>query len=217
MTIRYTKSEEQWNSGSHAAGIIMGLIAGAVLLVACFRIGNHWATVGVLLYVFGLLSSYIASTVYHATLRRSRWKERLRQWDHAAIYWHIAGSYSPILLVALREYGYWGWGMFVFVWMCAIIGTIVCFIKLKEHSNLETVSFICMGMAVLVAFRPLVEAVGMNVITWIVAEGACYIIGAVFYSFNNRRFMHSVFHFFVLAGSMCHIFAVWNLLLEYAG
>lgn len=216
MTIQYTKSEEQWNSWSHAAGIIMGLIAGAILLVACFRIDNHWATVGVLLYVFGLLSSYIASTVYHATLRRSRWKERLRQWDHVAIYWHIAGSYSPVLLVALREYGYWGWGMFVFVWMCAIIGTIVCFIRLKEHSNLETVGFICMGMAVLVAFRPLVEAVGMNVITWIVAEGACYIIGAVFYSFNNRRFMHSVFHFFVLAGSICHIIAVWNLLLEYA-
>lgn len=105
MTIQYTKSEEQWNSWSHAAGIIMGLIAGAILLVACFRIDNHWATVGVLLYVFGLLSSYIASTVYHATLRRNRWKERLRQWDHAAIYWHIAVSYSPVFLVALREYG----------------------------------------------------------------------------------------------------------------
>lgn len=215
MTIRYTKREEQWNSWSHAFGIILGLTAGIVLLTVCFQIDNHWVTAGVLLYVFGLLSSYTASTVYHATSRRSRWKERLRQLDHAAIYWHIAGSYSPITLVALREQGYWGVGLFIFIWSCAMVGTVISFVRLKEHSNLETLSFICMGLSVLIAFKPLVAAVSTNVIMWIVAEGVCYITGAMFYNLNKRRFMHTVFHFFVLGGSICHIIVVWNILREY--
>lgn len=216
MTIRYTKNEELWNSWTHAAGIIMGLVSGALFLAICLHGNDTWALSGVILYLFGMLSSYIASTAYHATFRRSPWKERLRKWDHAAIYWHIAGSYSPISLVALRENSYWGWGLFIFVWSCAIIGTAMSFIRLKEHSNLETICFICMGLSVLVVFKPLIASVGMNVVAWIVAEGGCYITGAVFYSLNKRRFMHSVFHFFVLAGSACHIMAVWGILLEYA-
>ena len=142
----------------------------------------------------------------------SKWKERMRRWDHAAIYWHIAGSYSPITLVALREDGFWGWGLFIFVWTCALVGTIVSFIHLKEHSNLETISFIGMGLSVLVAFKPLIDNVPVEAVIWIVAEGVCYITGAAFYSLNKRRYMHSVFHFFVLAGSVCHIIAVWDML-----
>jgi hemolysin III len=87
-------------------------------------------------------------------------------------------------------------------------------IHLKEHSNLETVCFIAMGLSVLVAFKPLIDNVSMLAISWIIAEGVCYITGAVFYSLNKRRYMHSVFHFFVLAGSICHIVAVWDMLLE---
>ena len=98
-------------------------------------------------------ASDIASTLYHSMKHHSKWKERLRKWDHAAIYWHIAGSYSPLTLVALREQGYWGWSLFSFVWLCAIAGTIVSFIHLKEHSNLETLCFIGMGLSVLVAFK----------------------------------------------------------------
>ena len=131
---------------------------------------NIYLQVGVILYLFGMLGSYIASTLYHSMKHHSKWKERLRKWDHAAIYWHIAGSYSPLTLVALREQGYWGWSLFIFVWACAVAGTIVSFIHLKEHSNLETL---------------------------------------------KTKYMHSVFHFFVLAGSVCHIIAVWDVLMAY--
>lgn len=215
MTIRYTNKEEQWNSWSHAAGIILGLAAGVTFLRVCSHGSHPWALLGVILYLFGILSSYSASTAYHAVTCHSRWKERLRRWDHAAIYWHIAGSYSPIALIPLREQGLWGWGLFVFIWMCAIIGTIVSFRQLKEHSNVETLCFIGMGLSVLVAFKPLVATVSLATIAWIVGEGVCYITGAAFYSLNKRRFMHSVFHFFVLAGSVCHIMAIWNVLLAY--
>ena len=184
MSIRYTHEEELWNSWSHAAGILLGVVMGIVFLVVCYQGDNPWARAGVILYLFGMLASYAASTVYHATSHRSVWRERLRRWDHAAIYWHIAGSYSPLTLIALRHEGYWGWSMFSFVWLCAIVGTIISFRKLKEHSHVETFCFVGMGLSILVAFKPLIDCVDTAAIVWIIAEGVCYITGAVFYSFN---------------------------------
>ena len=139
----------------------------------------------------------------------------MRKWDHAAIYWHIAGSYSPITLVALREYGYWGWALFIFIWLAAIAGTVKSFMGLKEHSYVETVCYVVMGLSVLVAFGPLLHSVGPSAVIWIIAEGVCYITGALFYCLRKRRFMHTVFHFFVLAGSVCHIVAVWDILMKW--
>ena len=215
--IKYTRKEELWNTWSHASGIMMGVAIGIVFIVmVCMgQSDRKWAAVGVALYLFGMMGSYIASTVYHALAAENPWKEKLRRWDHAAIYWHIAGSYSPITLLAMRENGYWGWALFTFVWLCAVAGTIVSFVRLKEHSNVETFCFVGMGLSVLVAFRPLLDTVSTAAVSWIIAEGICYITGAVFYSLNKRRFMHTVFHFFVLAGSICHIIAVWDILIDY--
>lgn len=215
MAIRYTRGEEHWNTWSHAAGILLAVVVGVIFLVMAIRAADGWASVGVSLYLAGMLGSYVASTVYHALPAQSRWKERLRRWDHAAIYWHIAGSYSPITLTALRTEGLWGWGLFCFVWLSAIAGTIVSFRRLKEHSNVETVCFCLMGLSVLVAFKPLLDAVPLAAVNWIVAEGICYLLGALFYSVGRqRRYMHSVFHFFVLFGSVCHIIAVWDILMQ---
>ncbi len=215
MAIRYTHREELWNTWSHAAGIVLGVVTGGLMLWLTCRGDSHYARWGVALYLFGMLGSYVSSTAYHALPRRSVWKERLRRWDHAAIYWHIAGSYSPLTLTALRSAGWWGWGLFVFVWLCAIAGTIVSLVRLKEHSNVETCCFVAMGLSVLVAFKPLLDTAGPTAVSWIIAEGVCYITGAVFYTLNKRRYMHSVFHFFVLAGSVCHIVAVWDVLTAY--
>ena len=187
---------------------------GTLFIVWAARHENGWATFGVSLYLFGMLGSYVASTVYHALRAENKWKERLRRWDHAAIYWHIAGSYSPITLVAMRGEGLWGWFLFVFVWTAAIAGTIVSFRRLQPHSNLETICFCLMGLSVLVAFKPLLDCVSTAAVAWIIAEGVCYITGALFYSLHSRRYMHTVFHFFVLAGSVCHIIAVWDVLLQ---
>ena len=213
--IFFNHKEEIWNSSSHGGGIALGIVIGIIFLVWCFRSGDGWATAGVILYLVGMLMSYIASTIYHAISARSPWKERLRKWDHAAIYWHIAGSYSPITLIALRDQGYWGWNLFIFIWACALAGTIASFVRLKDHSNLETICFCLMGLSVLVAFKPLINSVSTAAVIWIIAEGVCYITGALFYSLRKRRFMHTVFHFFVLAGSICHIIAVWDVLMQY--
>ena len=215
MKIHFNHKEELWNSWSHAAGIVMAVVFGVLFLVWCVRSENGWATAGVILYLFGMLMSYMASTICHSLSAWSKWKERLRKWDHAAIYWNIAGCYSPITLIALRNEGYWGWALFIFVWAAAIAGTIMSFARLRDHSNLETLCFVGMGLSVLVAFKPLIGSVSPAALWWIIAEGVAYITGAIFYSINKKRFMHTVFHFFVLLGSLCHIIAVWDILMEY--
>ena len=174
----YTHREELWNSWSHAAGILLGMAFGMVFLYWCFRVKDGWATFGVSLYLLGMVGSYVASTSYHALRPTSPWKERLRKWDHAAIYWHIAGSYSPITLVALRGEGPWGWLLFAFVWTCTIGGTISSLRKLKPHSNIETLTYVGMGLSVLVAFKPLLHAVEVSSVAWIIAEGVMFVTGA---------------------------------------
>lgn len=214
-TIFYNHREELWNSWSHAAGMVLAATVGCIYIIWCISSGDVWGTIGVSLYLFGMMASYLSSTVYHALSAWSVWKDRLRKWDHAAIYWHIAGAYSPITLVALREADYWGWGLFAFVWLCAGVGTLMSFRHLSAHSNLETLCFVGMGLSVLVAFKPLTDNVSLTAVAWLIAEGVAYITGAVFYSLNKRKYMHTVFHFFVLLGEICHAVAVGDILSEY--
>lgn len=212
----YTHHEELWNAWSHAGGIALGVVCGAIFLDYCVRAESFWGVISICIYLFGMLGSYISSTVYHALPPHSQWKGRTRKLDHAAIYWHIAGSYAPLTLLALRHEGYWGYGLFGFVWLFAAIGTIASFYKLKDHSNLETIIYVGMGLSVLVAFKPLLHAVDISIVLWIIAEGVMYITGALFYSLHKRKYMHTIFHFFVLAGSACHLTAVWKIITHMA-
>ena len=213
MEKQYTKGEEIANASSHGIGILLVNVAGIILMIKALDGGDIWAIVSVPLYIFGALSSYLASTLYHATTLNKNRKELLRKFDHGAIYVHIAGTYSPMTLVLLRETGYWGWGIFCFTWLCAIVGIILSFTNLKEHSNFETACFVAMGSCILVAFKPLVDTVSphgmMNIVWWIIAGGAAYITGALFYSWRKVKYMHSVFHIFCLIGSVCHIIALY--------
>ena len=101
----YTPQEERWNAISHAFGIVLSAVVGVFFIVWAAQKNDGWALFGLSLYLFGMFSSYLASTLYHATPQDSPRREQLRRWDHAAIYWHIAGSYSPIVLTALRGAG----------------------------------------------------------------------------------------------------------------
>ncbi len=215
MVKSYTLSEELTNSISHAIGTILGLVVCITYLRWGYVCGSPIAIFSLWLYLFGVVSSYVASTLYHACpAERQTRKARLRKFDHAAIYWHIAGSYSPITLIAMVEAGaeIWGWVIFGFVWGCAIVGTTLSFRRLKSHSYLETACYVLMGLSILVAFKPFIESVGLNIVLWVVAEGVCYITGAVLYSFKRVRFMHSVFHLFVIAGDICHMVALCRVL-----
>lgn len=211
----YTKSEEAANTISHALGIIVGIAGGYILLSMAIRSGSGWAIGSVVAYLFGMLASYITSTCYHACTNEKK-KELLRKFDHSAIYLHIAGTYIPFILVVLRNEGAWGWSLFAFICLAAIAGLIVSFVNLKGHSNLETICFVLMGCAILVAFKPLYEVLSakgqIEALYWLIAGGVSYIVGALFYSWTKRKYMHTVFHLFVLGGSICHIIAIYLIL-----
>lgn len=212
-TKRYTVEEERWNAISHLVGIFGGIIVSAVFIIRVIANGGDgWDLASVLLYMFGMLSSYTFSTLYHACPPDNKWRRKLRKLDHAAIYWHIAGSYSPITLMAMRDTGYWGWGIFIFCWLCAIVGTSLSLYSLKKHNILETLCYVLMGLTILVATKQFYDAVALPVFLWVVGEGVAYITGAVFYSFHKVKYIHTVFHFFVLLGTICHMIAVWYVI-----
>lgn len=215
---RYTHSEEVANSLSHAVGAIMGLVVCSFFIIYACKSGGPLSIFSLCLYLFGVLSSYMASSIYHAwPARKEKSKLLLRKFDHAAIYWHIAGSYSPVVLIAMYLNGMtvWAFGVFAFIWLSAILGTALTFRKIKSHSYFKTACYVVMGLSILVAIKPLYESVGMKVLLFIFAEGVSYIVGAVFYSFKKIKFTHSVFHVFVLFGDAFHILAVWNVLKMY--
>ncbi len=209
----YLRNEEIWNISTHAAGIVAGVVVGVLFLCeAVSRGGDAITIVSILLYMFGMLSSYICSTAYHASKNGTKLRRRMRKLDHAAIYWHIAGSYSPITLIAMRDVGLWGWGIFVFCWLFAIVGTLLCLRKQKKQNWLETICYVLMGLTIVVAMRQFYDAVPLSAFLWVIGEGVAYITGAILYSCHKVKYIHSVFHFFVLLGTFCHMMAVWKVI-----
>ena len=212
---KYTHSEEVANAVSHLVGTIMSIAVCSLFLHKAYQADNTLAIVSLWIYFFGVVSSYLASTIYHACpANKENSKYLLRKFDHAAIYWHIAGSYTPITLIAMYNHGatMWAVGIFIFIWICAIFGTALTFRKIKSHSYFKTACYVLMGLTILVAFKPLYDSVGLKVVLFIVAEGLAYIIGAVFYSFKKTKYMHFVFHVFVVLGDVFHMLAVWNVI-----
>lgn len=207
-TKHYTVAEEWANSLTHAGGIGMGLIWGGILLYRTIDNASLWVMAGMILYLLGMLSSYTSSTLYHAWKQNTTVRNILRKFDHASIYLHIAGSYAPLTLGALRQVDAWGWGLFVWIQASAIIGVIFSFVKLKEHSHFETICYVVMGCSVLVGIHILWENVPHACVYWILAEGVMFVTGAVFYAMYKHKFMHTVFHIFVLLGSVCHLMAL---------
>ncbi|MBE6307433.1 MAG: hemolysin III family protein [Bacteroidaceae bacterium] len=217
---KYTPGEEKANSISHIAGGIISLIAGIYFLVQGYNYGSALTVMSLWLYLGGVLFSYITSVIYHLwPTSRTHSKALIRQLDHTAIYWHIAGCYSPVALIAMVGSGAttWGWVIFAFVWLCTIAGTALSFRKMQSHSYIETACYVLMGLTILVAFKPFYESVGMGVVSWVIAEGICYITGAVLYSIHKVRYMHTFFHIMVIAGDICHMIAVGKILQMFVG
>ena len=211
----YSVTEEIVNTATHAVGLVMGLVVCVCFLVQGAAADSWVVTLSFALYLFGVVSSYAASTVYHAIpAARTGAKALARKFDHAAIFWHIAGSYSPLTLVAMDRGGetVWGLAIFVVVWLCAVVGTALSFRKMKAQSYLETTCYVLMGLTILIAFKPFYDSCGLSIVLWVVAEGVAYITGAVLYSFKKIPYIHSVFHLFVIMGDVCHMVATWKMI-----
>lgn len=197
---------------THGAGMLFGIVASILLMVAAVRTANPWVIGSFAVYAVCMTASYVTSTFYHAAVRTKR-KRLLRRFDHGAIYLHIAGTYTPFALVALREEGFWGWGLFAVVWAAAAVGVWLSFRKMKKKDHLKTICYLAMGWVVVVAFKPMVDVFGrtdsMVILYWLIAGGLFYTLGTIFFFLDKYKYMHPIWHLFVLGGSICHFISVY--------
>lgn len=209
-----TLAEEIANSVTHGVGLLLSLVALPTLVIVATSGGDPWRIVAASVYGGSLVLLYTTSTLYHA-LPGARVKALLRRCDHAAIYLLIAGTYTPFLLGPLR--GAWGWSLFGVIWTLALIGVGFKAAYGIRLSHLSTVLYVAMGWLVVVAAVPLVRSLPGPGLGWLATGGVLYTGGVAFYAVDRRvRFAHTMWHLFVLAGSVAHFCAVLGYAMPHA-
>ena len=207
----YTPREEFANATTHGIGIFLGAAAGVWLLLKAINCCDFWAISSVSVYIVCMLFSYTSSTLYHACREEKR-KLILRKFDHVAIYFHIAGTYTFFSLTILSNEAFWGWLLFLILWIIAFTGSYISFKGKGMGKRIETICYAAMGLVGVVAFKPITDVLysmnALNILWYIIAGGVSYLLGALFYSFKKIPYIHSVFHIFVLGGSFFHILAI---------
>ena len=204
---KYSLGEEITNAVSHGIGALLS-IAALVLCVIFSAIHNNiYAVISSCIYGTTLIILYMMSCLYHS-LKVNNAKRIFRIIDHCSIYLLIAGTYTPYTLVSLN--GPLGWGMFGLIWGCALLGIILNAIDLNKYKILSMLLYLAMGWAVIFTFKTLMMSVNMVGIYLLLAGGVIYTIGAAFYGIGRKhKYMHSIFHFFVLIGSILHFFSIF--------
>lgn len=202
---KVTVIEEVFNSITHGIGILISLAGLVIMVVFSSLYGNAMHVVSSAVFGTTLVLLYTASTLYHSS-RNLELKHILRIIDHSCIYALIAGTYTPFALVTLN--GALGWTIFAVVWSLTISGIIFKVFFINRFKIISTLAYILMGWIIIFAIKPLLHALPENAIAWIVSGGIVYTMGTIFYMWNKLPFNHAIWHFFVLAGSFCHFYAV---------
>ena len=206
----YTNGEELMNMISHIVGGGLGVVA----LVLCVTFSairhNPWGVVGSAIYGASLILLYTSSSVYHG-LRPGMGKKVMQVIDHCTIYFLIGGTYTPILLCSIRPVSpAWAWVLFGIVWGLAAMATTFTAIDLKKYSVLSMICYIGMGWSVVIAARTAIQAMTVPGSLWCLAGGILYTVGAVLYGLGKkRRYMHSIFHLFVVGGSIAQFICIF--------
>jgi hemolysin III len=200
-----TRAEELANTLTHAVGAAFAIIGLVVLVLLAVERADPYRIIGFSIYGATLVLLYLASTCYHGC-RNQRLKNHLLRFDYAAIYLLIAGTYTPFMLITLR--GPWGWGLLTAVWTMAIFGILIKSIVMDRFVLLSTFLYLLMGWIGMVAARPLFDGLSLGGTIWLLAGGAAYTAGVIFFLWERLPFNHAIWHLFVLAGSVCHFFAV---------
>lgn len=206
----YTHGEEIFHMVSHIVGGGVGVIA-LVLCVSFSALkGDVWAVVSSAIYGSSLIILYSASSIYHG-LHPSMGKKVMQVLDHCTIYFLIAGTYTPILLCAIRDVSpIWCWALFALVWGLAAMATVFTAIDLKKYSVLSMICYIGMGWCIIMAVKPLLQAIPLSAFLWLLSGGMSYTVGAVLYGLSKkRRYMHALFHLFVVLGSILQFVCIF--------
>jgi hemolysin III len=196
---------ERFNSITHLIGAALALTGATLLVVHASLDGDPWKIVSFSVFGLMLVVLYTVSALYHS-IRPARAKAVLRRLDHCAIFLLIAGTYTPFTLVTLR--GSLGWSLFAAIWLMAAAGMWMAW---RQRSGRDPVAwpYLVMGWLGAAAVVPLAQALGIGGLLWLLAGGALYSAGVLFYA-NDRRWRHAhgIWHLFVLAGSSAHVVTV---------
>ncbi|MDC0163026.1 hemolysin III family protein [Flavobacteriaceae bacterium] len=198
-----TKEEEYWNALTHFIGFI-GSIVGVFFLFSFNNNLTYLSTLGIVLFGFGLISVYLSSTLYHY-VSNPILKEKLRVFDHISIYYLIAGSYAPVCLITLLDMS----GLYIFgvVSFIALFGTFFKLFYTGRYEKLSLLLYLFMGWLVIIDIKTLFEAIEFNGFLLLILGGVSYSIGTIFYSLD-KKYAHTIWHLFVLAGSTLHFFFI---------
>lgn len=204
-THTFSKGEEIANSITHGIGALLS-VAGLVLLIIFSSLtGNAWHIISFTVYGITMLFLYMSSTLVHA-LREGKAKDVFEIFDHSAIYFFIAGTYTPYLFLIVK--GWQGWTIFGIVWGLAILGTIFKCFFVKKYLFTSTILYIVMGWGIITIWKPILMNLSQTGIILLVAGGLIYTIGSIFYMWRGFKYHHAIWHIFVMAGSACHFFGI---------
>ena len=208
----YTRGEEIFNMVSHISGGGLGIAMATLCIVKAFLNFDAYQIVSAFIYGFSMIILYTMSSVYHGLIPITA-KKVFQIIDHCSIFILIAGTYTPIALCTLRPYNpYFGWGLFGFVWAMAVLGVVFNAIDLKKYSVFSNICYIAVGWCVIFVIKPLLNAFSMAGFWWRLAGGISFTVGAVFYAVaakKKTKYIHSVFHLFVVLGSLLQFVSVF--------
>ena len=205
MTDMHDFREELWSAITHGLGAILSVAGGAVLITLAALKGNEWQLISAIIFTMALMLLYTASTLYHSIPHISA-KQKLKIFDHCAIYVLIDGSYTPFTLIGLREHG--GWWLFGIVWILAVAGVIFKLFYTGRFKLISTLIYIGMGWMVIFAIKPMLQNIDATTLAWLFIGGIFYTLGTVFYMSKKIRYTHAIWHVFVMLGSASHFVAI---------
>jgi hemolysin III len=204
-----TPTEEIINAVSHGIGLLLAVVGFIILFISASNYDKAIYQVGIAIFGTTLIALYFASMMYHL-LPRGRWKDIFHMFDHISIYLLIAGTYAPVTLIAMPDP--WKWTIFSVIWGTALVGIILKIFWFNRFRYFSLVLYVVMGWMIIVAIKPLTEHVNSTSLWFLAAGGVFYMLGIIFYVWKNLKFSHSIWHLFVLGGSMCHFFMVYHIL-----
>ena len=194
---------------THIVGGGFGVIALVVSVLISAGKCDVWGIVGSAIYGISLIMLYTMSSIYHG-LKSGTAKKVMQIMDHCTIFFLIAGTYTPLLLTAIRRVSAtWAWSIFAIVWGFAALGIVLNAIDLKRYSKFSMVCYIGMGWCIVLAAKVAIRAIAFWGLIYLLLGGISSTVGAVFYGFGvKHRYIHSVFHIFVVIGSILQFFSI---------
>ena len=202
---KYSIGEEIFSGVAHCVGALLSIAATVLLIVFSALRGYIMEMVGSSIYGGTMIVLYTMSTLYHALTNKTA-KKVFRIFDHCSIFLLIAGTYTPYCLCTL--WGRGGLGILIAIWTCAILGIVFNAIALEKVKSASLVFYVVMGLAILFRLPTLLQLLPLGAIIWMCIAGAVYILGIIFYLWKVK-YMHSIWHLFVLGGSICFFFSIF--------